>query len=81
MKKILLLIVLMSNLIYSQDNIKIKTTDIYLVELPTSGEFKNRSILTIWEIDLIMTTESRLHRNYSDFLDNYYFAFPMFERR
>lgn len=53
MKKILLLIVLMSNLIYSQDNIKIKTTNIYLVELPTSGEFKNRSILTIWEIDLI----------------------------
>lgn len=38
-------------------------------------------LMFVWEIDLIMTTESRLHGNYTDFLDNYYFAFPMFERR
>lgn len=38
-------------------------------------------LLFVWEIDIIMTTESKLHTNYSDFWDNFYFALPMFERR
>ena len=38
-------------------------------------------LLFVWEIDIIMTTESKLHGQYTDFLDNFYFGLPMFERR
>ena len=38
-------------------------------------------VLFIWEVDLIITTESRLHSQASDPLDMVYTAFPVFERR
>lgn len=38
-------------------------------------------LLFVWEIDLIMSAESRLHSGYTDFLDRIYPAFPIFERR
>jgi hypothetical protein len=38
-------------------------------------------ILFLWEVDLIVTTESRLHISRPDLLDYIYFAFPIFERR
>ena len=38
-------------------------------------------VLFIWEVDLIITTESRLHLHASDPVDLIYQAFPVFERR
>ena len=38
-------------------------------------------LLFIWEVDLIITTESRLHHSQTDFVDYLYSAFPIFERR
>lgn len=35
-------------------------------------------MLFIWEVDLIITTESRLNNHYSDWLDYIYNAFPIF---
>lgn len=35
-------------------------------------------MLFIWEVDLIVTTESRLNSHYSDWLDYIYTAFPIF---
>lgn len=35
-------------------------------------------LLFIWEVDLIVTTESRLDKNSPDWLDYIYFAFPIF---
>ncbi len=48
-----LFLFLISNVLFSQENlIEFKTTDIYLIELPTSGEYYNKAILTEWKIDL-----------------------------
>lgn len=38
-------------------------------------------MLFIWEVDLIITTESRLLHSGPDLLDYVYSAFPVFERR
>lgn len=38
-------------------------------------------LLFIWEVDLIITTESRLQASGPDLLDYLYSAFPVFERR
>lgn len=38
-------------------------------------------LLFIWEVDLIINTESRLSNNGPDLLDYIYTAFPIFERR
>lgn len=38
-------------------------------------------ILLLWEIDLILSTESKLHHFSTDILDEFYLAFPIFERR
>lgn len=38
-------------------------------------------LLFIWEVDLIINTESRLANNGPDMLDYVYKAFPVFERR
>jgi hypothetical protein len=35
-------------------------------------------LLFVWELDLIMSAETRLHTNHTDFLDNIYTAFPIF---
>jgi hypothetical protein len=38
-------------------------------------------LLFIWEVDLIISTESRMNNNQPDFIDFFYTAFPIFERR
>ena len=35
-------------------------------------------MLFIWEVDLIITTESRLNSSHTDLLDYVYTAFPIF---
>jgi len=37
-------------------------------------------LLFLWEVELIMKTETRIH-SHTDLLDNIYNAFPVFERR
>lgn len=49
----LILLLLLSCFTYSQEgSIKVKTTDFYSVNLPSSGEYSGGDRYVIWEIDL-----------------------------
>lgn len=56
MKKIVWIIVLicsiMCNQLYCQENIEVKTNELYMVDLPSSGEFYHKTKFVLWEIDL-----------------------------
>ena len=59
---------LLFNFSFSQESIiEFKTTDLYLIELPTSGEYYHKSVLTEWEIDLTSKTISYKKENESLF--------------
>jgi hypothetical protein len=70
----ILFILLTFNISFCQEgNIEFKTTDLYLIELPTSGEYYHESVLTEWKIDLMSKNISykkeneSLFFNYTDF--------------
>ncbi|MFT6638389.1 MAG: hypothetical protein ACJAYP_000966 [Flavobacterium sp.] len=64
----ILLVLLIFNFSFSQESIiEFKTTDLYLIELPTSGEYYHKSILTEWRIDLMSKNISYKKENESFF--------------